>query len=96
MEGVSPPGRETLKGGARIGARCSVLRDRRISRYRLFGGPIAQVVERAPDKREVDSSSLSRPTKWGCSSVGRAPALQAGGHRFEPVHLHQDGCEGRR
>ena len=25
----------------------------------------------------------------GCSSVGRAPALQAGGHRFEPVHLHQ-------
>ena len=25
----------------------------------------------------------------GCSSVGRAPALQAGGHRFDPVHLHQ-------
>ena len=25
---------------------------------------------------------------WGCSSVGRAPALQAGGHRFDPVHLH--------
>ena len=25
----------------------------------------------------------------GCSSAGRAPALQAGGHRFEPVHLHQ-------
>ena len=24
----------------------------------------------------------------GCSSVGRAPALQAGGRRFEPVHLH--------
>ena len=24
----------------------------------------------------------------GCSSVGRAPALQAGGHRFDPVHLH--------
>ena len=27
---------------------------------------------------------------WGCSSAGRAPALQAGGHRFDPVHLHQD------
>ena len=27
-------------------------------------------------------------TPWGCSSAGRAPALQAGGHRFEPVHLH--------
>jgi hypothetical protein len=26
--------------------------------------------------------------KRGCSSVGRAPALQAGGHRFDPVHLH--------
>ena len=25
----------------------------------------------------------------GHSSVGRAPALQAGGHRFDPVHLHQ-------
>jgi hypothetical protein len=24
----------------------------------------------------------------GCSSVGRAPALQAGGHRFDSVHLH--------
>ena len=25
----------------------------------------------------------------GCSSVGRAPALQAGGHRFDPDWLHQ-------
>ena len=24
----------------------------------------------------------------GCSSVGRAPALQAGGHEFESHHLH--------
>jgi hypothetical protein len=29
------------------------------------------------------------PPIWGCSSAGRAPALQAGGHRFDPVHLHQ-------
>ena len=27
--------------------------------------------------------------KWGCSSVGRAPALQAGGHEFESHHLHE-------
>ena len=27
----------------------------------------------------------------GCSSVGRAPALQAGGRRFDPVQLHQSG-----
>ena len=26
---------------------------------------------------------------WGCSSVGRAPALQAGGHEFESHHLHE-------
>ena len=25
---------------------------------------------------------------WGCSSVGRAPALQAGGQGFESLHLH--------
>ena len=27
---------------------------------------------------------------WGCSSAGRAPALQAGGHGFESHHLHQE------
>ena len=26
----------------------------------------------------------------GFSSSGRAPALQAGGERFDPVNLHQD------
>jgi hypothetical protein len=26
---------------------------------------------------------------WGHSSAGRAPALQAGGHRFDPDWLHQ-------
>jgi hypothetical protein len=34
-------------------------------------------------------TSLVHRLRWGCSSAGRAPALQAGGHRFEPVHLHQ-------
>ena len=29
------------------------------------------------------------PYLWGCSSAGRAPALQAGGHGFESHHLHQ-------
>ena len=53
-------------------------------------------LERTPDKREVDGSSPSRPTTItfdgscrGCSSAGRAPALHAGGHRFDPGHLHQ-------
>ena len=28
------------------------------------------------------------PDLWGCSSAGRAPALQAGGQEFESLHLH--------
>ena len=58
-----------------------------------------------PDKHEVGGSSPLGPTSretynnkvkkttnqliWGCSSAGRAPALQAGGHGFESHHLHQ-------
>ena len=59
-----------------------------------------------PDKHEVGGSSPLGPTsrnilhkkgedttypnKWGCSSAGRAPALQAGGHGFESHHLHHE------
>ena len=53
--------------------------------------------------RETVREDRSRPTQrdcstrvgqfleplWGCSSAGRAPALQAGGHGFESHHLHQ-------
>src|SRR6266540_5157589 len=35
------------------------------------------------------AKALGESQRWGCSSVGRAPALQAGGHRFDPVQLHQ-------
>ena len=30
---------------------------------------------------------------WGISSAGRAPALHAGGHRFDPVILHHFGVK---
>ena len=33
-----------------------------------------------------------RQNCWGCSSVGRAVALQASGRRFDPVQLHQFRC----
>lgn len=36
-----------------------------------------------------------RSTNWGCSSAGRAPALQAGGQRFDPAQLHHS-LGGRR
>ena len=29
---------------------------------------------------------------WGCSSAGRAPALQAGGQGFDSLHLHHRQC----
>ena len=50
-------------------------------------------LEHTTDNREVDGSSPFWPTtsnkmKWGFSSAGRAPALQAGGQRFDPANLH--------
>jgi hypothetical protein len=38
-------------------------------------------------KRALMQKTLEN--NWGYSSAGRAPALQAGGHRFDPVYLHQ-------
>lgn len=32
---------------------------------------------------------LANLSSWGCSSAGRAVALQATGRRFDPCHLHQ-------
>ena len=40
-----------------------------------------------------DTGFLKKKT-WGCSSVGRAPALQAGGHGFESHHLHHRTVSG--
>ena len=40
-------------------------------------------------KRVIQHYALCIDPKWGVSSAGRAPALQAGGHRFDPGTLHQ-------
>ena len=45
-----------------------------------------QVLPGPPPPRPPAAASRRRVR--GCSSAGRAPALQAGGHRFDPVHLH--------
>ena len=42
-------------------------------------------------ERHLQTSKAERLRPWGCSSDGRAPALHAGGHRFEPDHLHHVG-----
>ena len=39
-------------------------------------------------KAEIEHQKFLKTIR-GCSSFGRAPALQAGGSRFDPVHLHQ-------
>ena len=35
-------------------------------------------------------NGVPSPCIWGCSSAGRAPALQAGGQEFDPPYLHQE------
>ena len=46
---------------------------------------------------KIRSLSTESAKFWGHSSVGRAPALQAGGRQFESDWLHQKkwgrGCE---
>ena len=62
----------------------------------IFNGPVAHWLERTPDKREVGGSSpLGPPLNkivMGLSSAGRAPALHAGGQRFDPASLHHIIC----
>src|SRR5512140_3011671 len=43
---------------------------------------VAQLVRDQPDPPFLNLKT------WGISSAGRAPALQAGGRRFDPVILH--------
>ncbi len=40
-------------------------------------------------KEEAKCPRINKHRKWACSSAGRAPALQAGGRRFDPGHVHQ-------
>ena len=48
-----------------------------------------------PNDRQVVRVAIGQDRAgltWGCSSVGRAPALQAGGQEFDSPHLHQKLC----
>ena len=42
-----------------------------------------------PDWNLMEKEREHLSESWGCSSAGRAPALQAGGQRFDPAYLHQ-------
>ncbi len=52
--------------------------------------PVGQVVKTPPFHGGNMGSNPVRVTSWRISSVGRASALQAEGHRFEPCILHHD------
>ena len=67
---------------------------------RLWGiciGP-REAVEWPVPRRRLKKPSARRhkvpaeKNSWGCSSVGRAPRSQRGGHRFDPGHLHHCSC----
>ena len=53
--------------------------------------PNTMVKTQAADGTLLETVRESRwmPGSWGYSSVGRAPALQAGGHEFESRYLHE-------
>ena len=63
----------------------------------LYGRLYGKIVQCRHKRRGRSNPSLTSKKwrkqttfiKWGCSSAGRAPALQAGGHGFESHHLHQ-------
>ena len=61
---------------------------------RLGGTPVTisntKVKTWAAEGTMLETAWESRwmPELWGCSSVGRAPALQAGGQGFESLYLH--------
>ena len=56
--------------------------------------------KRGKEKDKFRGPCINRKVEiWGCSSAGRAPALQAGGQEFDPPHLHhrasEDGSDDR-
>ena len=67
---------------------------KRVRQKQSFG-VIAQLVEGGLlCNAGVCQESKTKAKFWGHSSVGRAPALQAGGRQFESDWLHQDNEKG--
>ena len=62
---------------------CSILSDRSAvptAKSAMYGGEAKVQSKKYTQKPHIKV--------WGCSSAGRAPALQAGGHGFDSHHLH--------
>ena len=50
-------------------------------------GSVVNLHDRLSEKR--NEVRREKDKSWGHSSAGRAPALHAGGRRFDPAWLHQ-------
>ena len=66
------------------------------SNYRYQIWPVGQVVKTRPFHGCNMGSNPVRVTTWKFSSAGRASALQAEGHRFEPCNFHQHRRHSRK
>ena len=60
---------------------------------RIASGEDERRSERALGFSPMRDLAKSVRTIWGYSSAGRAPALQAGGQRFDPAYLHHVGMD---
>ena len=114
MEKRSEPEKATIYGGSlessKFVVQFSVTEGQTVGAVNAQGPPVpipnteVKLCSAEDTSLETARENRSAPTpregnlKRGCSSVGRAPALQAGGHGFESHHLHQtgDGQSGER
>ena len=57
------------------------------NKFRNLTGPRRSFVNHDMAAR-INCTQYFPPVQWGCSSAGRAPRSQRGGHRFDPGQLH--------
>ena len=104
MEKWSEPKKATIYGGSLESStfvvQFSVTEGQTVGAVNAQGPPVpipnteVKLCSAEDTSLETARENRSAPTpregnlKRGCSSVGRAPALQAGGHGFESHHLH--------
>ena len=62
---------------------------------KYFHGPVAQLVRASPCHGEGRRFESDLGRLWDLSSAGRASALQAEGHRFEPCRSHLTWMDSR-
>ena len=73
-----------------------VLSEARNSVQKILRSEIAATLYSFQGTEKDLERERKRAEPRGYSSAGRAPALQAGGHRFESVYLHHEVVRGKR